>query len=348
MDKLNRVFNETKMNESKTRTIDFVMEEIIVEKRRQFSFNKRLMLSMSLTIFLVLIMLSINTGSNGPGTSTYVLNAASISRVSEATYITGNLLASETFVNSSMLQMLSDDDSFDFETDIDEFNKYFDVLKVFLDDDPIDIPEITEYVGEDYQNTIRYMVEGNEYVFHVNYDGEKVIGELIVGTIVYQVTGTIIETKDDTSVDIESRSGSNYIKLKYVKEQSTETETKYEIESNINGVYREKEIKVERGLEESSVEIHENENEYSLKKELEDSGVVYKLEYKIGTVEGEAEITEHISNGVKQYAYNIEEDGKQKEIDKDNPNHFGHEKDEDEEDVEDDEDENGNKSQGNN
>lgn len=336
MDKLNRDIDETRMNQNKAKTIDFVMDEIKPVARKSFKLNRKMILSMSLSVFLVLFMFTLNTGKDNPDNPGIVLNAASVERVSEATYITGNLLASEILLESHTLRFLADEDVFDFENDIDEFNAYFDVLKVFLDEDPIDTPIITEYNGEAYQNSIRYHVEGTAYLFNLNYDGTNVDGELIINNIRYQVSGTITETDDDTEVDLESRSGSNYINLKYTKQLDVESETKYEIESSINGVQREKEIKVTIGATESKVEIHENENEYSLKKEMEGNQVKYKLEYSIGEIEGEAEITERTVNGEKQYTYSIDEDGKHKEINKQNPNHFG--QDDDDEDDDDDQD----------
>mgnify|MGYP000853729739 FL=1 len=333
MNKYNRSFDQQKINESKNRSIDFVMNEINRPKR-SFKFRTKYVISMSLTVFLIAFVFVLNTGNGTTTNPGVTLNAASINQISEATYIAGNLLASEVVLNQSLLRQLADGDATEFEGDIDEFNMYFDILKIFLDEDPINVPVVTKYIGDQFQSTITYTVGSELYTFNVNIEGINITGELIVGSIVYQVSGTIIESDDESEVELIARSGDNFIKISYEKEFSDELSTQYKIESQVNGINKEKEIKVTKSDDESKVEIHDNNNEYSLEKELEDTGFVYKLKYKIGEKEGEAEIIEVIINGQKQYTYSIDEDGVQKEINKNEPHKFGH-NDEDDEDNED-------------
>lgn len=328
MNKYNRSIDYQKMNESKNRSIDFVMNEI---NRPKISFKIRTkhLMSMSLTMFLIAFVFVLNTGNGSDIKTGVTLNAASIDQITEVTYISGNLLAGEILANRSLLTQLSNNDITEFEGDIDEFNMYFDVLKIFLDDNAINIPVITEYLGEEFQSTLTYTVGSEIYIFNINTDGINISGELIIGSKVYQVSGTIIETINESEVELLSRSGDNYIKISYEKEFSDETSTQYKIESRINGISKEKEIKVSKSEEESKVEINDNNNEYSLKKELEETGYVYKIEYKIGDKSGEAKIVETIVNGQNQYTYKISEDGIQKEINKSDPHQFGRDERED-------------------
>jgi len=110
--------------------------------------------------------------------------------------------------------------------------------------------------------------------------------------------------------------GDNRIEITYkVETEGDETETKFEIESLINGVEKDTsiEIKVERN--EYKIEIEDGENQYEFKREVESDGIEYKLEYEVDGVEGEIKVTETTNDlGETVYVYEIEEEGKYKEV----------------------------------
>lgn len=362
MSKYSRNIDEKRMNKSKAKTIDFVMNEIDFSAKKRFVLSFRtLALVMSVLVIAIVTSIVLDPFSSTPSQEPIVLTTFETEKLAELSYISGRLIAS-TFVldnpsinlqlsnpiAQSSIMFLSDDEETELETNIDEFNIYFDMLKVFLDTDTfsnaVTVTPITE--GE-YDTSIEFFVDGKRYTFLVIVIENDITGELTINDQVFDVVGTYEETDVELSMEITASSGSNYINIKYKTENEDELEKKYEIEQFIDGILRTKEIKVSIEEGEEKVEINENEDTYELEKEIEDSGVVYKLTYKIDGVEGEAEICESINDlGETIYSYRISEGDKVKELDLDDPDEHD-EEDEEEHENEDEEDEEDEENQSN-
>lgn len=131
-------------------------------------------------------------------------------------------------------------------------------------------------------------------------------------------SGATVGESDDSErkMVLIARNGDNYIEMTYkIETEDDEVETKFEMKSFINEVEKEIEIKIENEKDEYKVEIEDGENYYELKREFEDEGIEYKLEYQVNGVEGEIKITETTDEfGEKVYVYEIDEEGKYKEV----------------------------------
>ncbi len=341
MDKLNRNIDEQRMNESKMNTIDYVMETISVTKEKRFSLSfTKLRLASMLSIIVIaivsiLVLDPFNTTPPAPS-APVVLTTFETEKLAELSYLSGRLIASSFSVNNqSSLMRLRDNDETEFEANIDEFNTYFDMLKVFLDDDAFsNSVTVTSLEEGDYDTSIEFYVDGKLYTFLVIVIDDEISGQLTINSQVFSVEGKYEETDTELSMELIASSGNDYIKIKYKTENEDEIEKKYEIEQYIDGIERIKEIKVSIENDEQKVEITEDNDSYALKKEIEDTIVVYKLSYEIDDIEGEVEICETIDDlGATVYSYKIDEGDKHKELDLDDPDE------DEEEDEEEDEDE---------
>lgn len=338
MNKMNREMNEHIMNQSKEKTIDFVMTEI--NKKPAGLFNKsffRVKLVPALVLLFALVLVLIFSISTDPFTPTThanpLLDNSNQERLVQLSYITGNLVVSSFTADSGVtLMRLADVDETEFEGDIVEFNAYFDMLRVFLEDDPFKSNFAVEILEEgDYAIKITFTVDNDEYIFLVNLDDTVLSGTLEVKGIILEVTGKLEEKNNELKFDIKAINNLNYIEIEYQVETTEEIEKTYEITSYINGITKNKTIEITIENEETKVKIKEDNKEYELEKTLEDGVIVYNLKYTIGEIEGEATIIETIDIlGNKIYKYQISEDGYEKEIEIERDQ--DHEDDDDEED----------------
>jgi hypothetical protein len=153
----------------------------------------------------------------------------------------------------------------------------------------------------------------------------------------------VIETTENNSVNEEkehkmvliARNGENYVEMTYkVETENKETETKFEMESYINGVEKEVSIEIKIENKEYKIEIEDGDNSYEFKREVEGNGIEYKLEYEVNGVEGEIKILETENElGEKVYIYEIEEEGKYKEVEIDDDDDFEDEEEDETEDL---------------
>ncbi|MDT8336523.1 MAG: hypothetical protein RQ856_01695 [Candidatus Izemoplasmatales bacterium] len=131
-------------------------------------------------------------------------------------------------------------------------------------------------------------------------------------------SGATVGESDDSEkkMVLIARNGDNYIEMTYkVETEGEETKTKFEMKTFINDV--EKEIVVEIKIEnnEYKVEVQDGENTYDFKREVENDGVKYELKYEVNGIEGEIQILETTNDlGETVYIYEIEEEGKYKEV----------------------------------
>ncbi len=361
MSKYSRYLDEEKIHKSKEKTIDFVMNEINLSQSKKVNFSiYKLSLVLSVLLIAVVTTVVLNPFGNdvpNPKDEPLVLTTFETEKLAELSYISGRLIASSFSLDknifnlqlsnvtpTSSLLMLDDNETTEFENNIDEFNTYFDMLKVFLEEDAFDnAVTVTPVTDGDYDTAIEFFVDGKLYTFLVIVIDEEIFGELTINNQVFTVSGTFEQTDTTLKMEFIASSGSDYIKIKYQTENKDEIEKKYEIEQSIAGVLKEKQIKVSIEDGESKVEITENNDTYKLKKEIVDDLVVYKLAYKIDDQEGEVKIYETVDlNGVTIYSYKITEGNKYHEIDLDDPdeedeNHDqeNHDDQEDQEDQED-------------
>ncbi|MFA7075642.1 MAG: hypothetical protein WC152_03125 [Candidatus Izemoplasmatales bacterium] len=129
-------------------------------------------------------------------------------------------------------------------------------------------------------------------------------------------TTEIIKEDNETKMVLMASNGNDTIKITYKTEvESDETETKFEMETYINGVEKEVSIEIKTEQNEYKIEIEDGDNFYEFKREVESEGIKYELEYEVNGVKGEIKIIES-SNELeeKTYTYEIEEEGKHKEF----------------------------------
>lgn len=331
MSKLNRKFDETKMHQSKERTMEYVMTTINQKKQPFFRLNKTLLPLMAFALIMALIF--VLGGSNNPPTiiddPTYEYSDESIEILADISYISSGLMVSEIaaympstnqlFLASHQTStFLSNDTETEFEGNIDQFNHYFDMLRVYLEDTTYQESPLVETIDDEtFKYVIQYNVDGLLHKFYLSIDNDVINGELHLDGDIFTITGDIKEDEDDLEISIMARDNGNYVELEYKKEIGFENERKYEIKSSINGVESEKEFKISTEGNEQKVEISENEAEYELSKEVINGLITYNLEYEVNGKEGEVTITETTDiNGNKVYQYHIEEDGVEKDIEK--------------------------------
>lgn len=344
MAEYNRDIDESLMNRSKENTIDKVMYNINSKKSffdflRVFNFKH----AMSTFVFIILVFTVAMTNDLGNPNQdhTEVLGLYESEKIAEVTYMSGSIIARSFTVNASSILKLMVADGTNFEQDIEEFNLYFDMLRLFLEDDTFaDDITVKESSNPNYTTEITFEVDLELFIFYVNITDTNIDGILEVNGVPLKVSGEFKQNDKQIDLVMIARNGNDYIEIKYAVESEDEIERNYEIKQYMNGVLSEKEIKVELGENETKVEIKNGQNEYELKSELEDGELVYKLEYKVNGVEGEVLITVSTDAlGNETYSYHIKEDGFEKEIDLEDPDDYDDHED-DEEDEEDEEDEN--------
>lgn len=344
MEKMNREINEQRMEISKAKTMDLVMERI--EKERTFrSFFKGFKAKFALVLMSIALLVVVVIATNGSNPyQPIALSEVQTKKLVETSYMSASIISNAVVsTTATQLAFIELDDSVtEFEKNIDEFNYYFNMLKVFIDNsDFTENAVIEELIDQNYQYKISYLVDGKEYIFFLNFDDEgNITGEINIGSRKMIVDGKFEEKEDEFELELTARRNNDYIKIEYKSETSDEIETKYLIEQNINSVYSEKEIKIEFDTDEVKVEIIQGEDEFLLEKSSENGSVIYFMEYEVNGLEGEVYITESIDEfGKTIYSYHITEGDYEKDIDLEDPDDDeDEEEDEDEEDIEDDED----------
>jgi hypothetical protein len=333
--KYNRILDEIQLNNSKEKNIEAVMDRVLAKRSFKFNLKSFKLIGASFVIILV-FGLSYVLFSN-QSTPEIELTEYSSDRIVETSYLTGNIIAySVKQVNTVNLVKLSfmqlADTETEFEQGIDEFNQYFDMLKVFIDDEDFNKNNTIQYLTDsDYQILIQYIVDDNQYDFYLTIDGEELDGILHIDNLEFQVAGELIETENEYFLELLATNGENYISIEYSSETKDESEKEYKIKQLVDGIETEREVKVKEIDGKVTVEINEGNNEYKLDKITNGEDSVYFLEYEINELEGEVYITETIDQFDKTiYSYHIEEDGFEKEIELEDP-------DDDEEDEEDEE-----------
>jgi hypothetical protein len=341
--KYNRDIDEQRIQESKARTMQYVLDHIEEKRSIRSIFTQvrfKFVLSAMSLLLIAIIGVSLFIDQPTPPAvqtiSVVQLSQDEQQKLVETSYISGNIILHS--LQPSLEAMAYREMSTKFNDRSEEFDDYFQMLKPFIDEVDFSDFQVTELIDQTYDYQIIYNVDGSNYVFNLSMDETSIIGEMIVRGITLAVEGKI--EKDDTSLEIEilAQTATDYIRISYESEiESDETSKEYIIEESINGLYKERTIEINRENDEVKVEMTENGNYYELTKEIGDQ-VIYHLEYEIDGVEGEGSIQEINNNGTIIYRYDIEEDGIEESYEYEDE-YEDDEDDEDEDDEEDDEDE---------
>ena len=338
-DKLNREIDELRVEQSKERTIDSVMERI-GKKKSFWSIFKPVRLRVALSVFSIILVIGLGIILSLPQTQNpRTLSEFETKKLVETSYMSASIISNATItsVSTSLSFVPLMDMETEFEKNIDDFNYYFNMLKVFVDEDNFyDLANFEVLENGLYDYKISYSVNDKEFVFLVTIgeDGE-ISGEITIGNKTLIVEGTLEEKANSLELDLIARKNDDYIIIEFKSETDDEIEKKYFVKQSINGVYLEKEITIEKEMDETKVEIKQGNDQYLLEMYENNDKTVYYLEYEVNDLEGEVYITEDIDSlGKTVYRYHISEDGIEKDIDLDDPDE---EDDEDEDDEEDDE-----------
>ncbi|QWB99400.1 hypothetical protein KHQ88_04340 [Mycoplasmatota bacterium] len=343
--KYNRDIDDHKINQAKSRTINYVLDNLELQETKTSIFSKvRFKFVLSVMSFLLMVVIGITLLNHPPGTSpietpsVVELSENDQKKLVEASYLTGNIIVNS--LGSSIEQMSYQVLSTVFANKADEFDYYFQMLRPIMEEDLIEY-DITVLENETYDYLIRYEIDGQEYRFELSMEEENVQGILNIKGLEFAVDGEVKIDGQNISIELNARSDSNYIKIEYESEvEKDEIEKEYKIIEYINQVLTEREIKISHENEEIKLEMLEiykqTENTYELTKDTSGSQVIYNLEYEIDEIEGEGTIVEEIVNGQLVYRYHIEEDGKEEDYEYEE--HDGDDDEEDDDEDDDDED----------
>ncbi|MCK5731546.1 MAG: hypothetical protein KAH13_00860 [Tenericutes bacterium] len=343
MMKYNRYIDEQKLNNSKQQSINFVMEKVLYIKEKRNIFSNFKVVGASLTLALVVVLSYFMFLSN-PTLPIPELSEFSQEKIVETSYLTGNVLAhsvnqATTLSAMSLSFMYVIDSETEFEQDIDNFNLYFDMLTVFIDDTDFNKNVSIEYLdGIEYDVLISYVIDSNIYAFYLKIDNTILSGVISINQKEYIVKGELVDLENNFSLKLKAESIDDYIEIEYQTETKEETQKQFHIEQNINGVYLEREIQIKYADNLVKIEISDGNGEYKLEQFSTGDVTVYYLEYNINDSEGEVFITESVDEfNNTQYHYDITEEGIEKEFDLEDPN--DHDEEDDEEDEEDEDEE---------
>ena len=284
MEKLNREFDEARIEMAKANTIDNVMERI-TQKRSFLSWFSlpRLRIAIVSMSILILAVVIFATNANNP-TTPPALSEFQTKKLVETSYMSATIISNvvtDSITPLAYTTLLAiDNEETEFEKNIDQFNYYFNMLKAFIDDDSfIDNALVEELQDSDYDYEISYFVDNKEYVFllKVNED-DTISGQLSIGSKTMNIEGKIKDEVNEYKMEIVARSGQDYIKIEYKTETDDETVREYQIQEYINGVETEKEVKIEIEGDEVKVEMQEGENEYLLEQYLRNGSTTYYIE----------------------------------------------------------------------
>ena len=323
MAKLQRDIDPIRLEQAKQRTMTAVMERI--QPTQPSPYWRRFLrpvLIPTMVLAFVLAVLFFPRG-NTPIDNPVDINAYNAEKLAELTYLSGNFIGANLTVSIPDLTFLADTGETEFEQEDVKINFYFDTLRLYLEGiDFTQVVQAEELVDSEFDYLITFELNGKSYEFYVTLDGTNLTGELIVNGIVFTVTGKMEEKSNETSFELEAINGNNYVRIEYEYEVEDEIESEYRVHSRINGVETEQVIKVSHENDESEVEITDGDNEYKLKREVENGVTTYKLEYKINNVEGEARITETTDiNGKSIFQYSVKEGDIEKDIERGKPDY---------------------------
>lgn len=137
--------------------------------------------------------------------------------------------------------------------------------------------------------------------------------------------------ENETKMVLVATNGTDTIKIIYKTEvEDGESTIKFYVEQTIDGITKEVTLKITEEENETVVKVKDGEDEYSFKREVEEEGVVYKLQYEVDGVKGMVKITEITDEeGNITYDYFIQEAGRERHKQQQEPKSDGFDDDED-------------------
>lgn len=316
MNKVYRKIDSTKVDASKSNTINNVFAEIennnhsFYKKSFKIKYKKTISLSFSVLIIFIIAIFSID--KTDVPVKKINITSESIDRISEISYISTSIISTVNIqipdANNSL--KLSSDNRTKFESNIDVFSEYFKMLKVFLDKDELS-KEITEYSGVEFDYVIKYNLSEEKYVIYLLVEDESLSGEIHIGEKIYNLTGNLKETESFNEINFVISNESGVIEIYYLSDFDNAENKTYEIVSNLNGVIENKTIVLSKDDVKSKVTFNEGKDNYTLTRIYDDLITTYRLKYKIAGTIGDAVIEEKANNnGEIVYNYFIKENGK--------------------------------------
>lgn len=285
--------------------------------------------------------------------------------IATLSYLSGSLIDLDTTEPIVVIPTrLSDTEETEIETELDVINVYVDRLKELMENGTDSFGNAVEAVSDNplYASMITFTVNEEVYVLYYNIDEVtfEITGILVMGDVEYtiEVSNSLLDKDDldddddleegdqDKNLDNEESerkmvltayNGDNYVVITYKSEtEEDETTTKFHLVSYIDGIEKEVFLKISMEDNHYKIDIEENGNEFTFKKNVEDGVTVYKLKYEVNGVEGEIKIIEKTNDlGETVYEYQIKEGDISSTTEKDGPNYHSDDDDEDHEDEDD-------------
>ncbi len=261
-------------------------------------------------------------------------------------------LASPLFLSNENSNQ--DNDETVIEGELDDVNIYIDRLKGLIENgvDNFGSTEITASDNELFEYLLTFTVSEEMYKIHYNIDPDtaEMTGIIIFGESEYdfEVMDNIHEyeytnsngkdddaeePEDDEEIEEETdendeikmvliaTNGEDRIKITYKNETEDDGEvTKFKVESTIDGNEKLVELKIVSEEDKYKVQITDGDDQYTFKRNVEDDGVVYRLDYEIVGTKGFVKITVTVDEeGNEVYEYFIQEAGRTKNVTKQEP-----------------------------
>jgi len=310
MNRISRKVDYKQLEEAKAKSVDVVLGKIRNESK---TYGFRFYKYMFSTLLAVAILVVVITLPRGDYDNPNIISAFESERLAEITYVASSFISSDVVTQSSSVLFLSNEETTEFENHDDLINFYFDTLKVFLDNDGLgDTVQVVNLSDSEYDQLISFSIDNEDYNFYITLKGNEILGSLVIRDYELSLSGEIEDVEGEFKIIINATQGNSFISLTYITEIKNDTEIEYSLIQNIDGIEKNKTIKLSIEEDEKKVEIKDGNSEYSLKKEFDDGNFQYNLRYSINDISGNATISEETDiNGNQKYVYNVSEQGKE-------------------------------------
>ena len=242
--KIKRKIDEAKLAASEEKLVYNVFERIEKsEKKRNILLRPSFRFVTVLTLAIILLSVLISGNNNPPTYEQPQLTEYDTAKIAELSYLSGSLIGSNLNVYDEQLMFLATTDETEFEANQDQINMYFDMLRVYLNGDLSDMVSVEQLIDSEYHYRILFEEENKTFTFLLKMDGNDLQGILQISAVTFTVAGSYEKGEDETKLKLEAYDGDNFVKISYRYEKEDEIESRYEIESRINGVTSQKEIR---------------------------------------------------------------------------------------------------------
>lgn len=332
MNKIKREINQYQYQKSEQRITDGVFHHIDVTSRSHTKrhIKKSFLLSGVFAVFALMAFIIIQNLS--PWATPFINNSVELTtfqnkKIAEIGYLSGSIIAASqpsptaSITPKSMSYTFTSNTTF--ESNLDDINLYFDMLRVFLNTDPFSSNiTVTNSSDSNYDTAITFQSNGFQYELKLKVTSATITGVLLLDDAKFEVQGTLLQEGKAFIVELEAYNVTNddHVTIHYATEDENEVETTYNIITQIAGIERTRTIRIERENNESTIHVTENNNEFQLEKEIKSDGTHYELQYKINDVKGSAVITEQLDqDGNITYLYQLTEGEYEEDFEQDRP-----------------------------